>query len=722
MKNNLYFALVLLLFLCTAALATAKALNMEKTLGQTGLTPNPSGADPKKAEAEAKTAKQLAETTADKAETLVNKITANLKKLHQEIDAWGTLNISEPLVMKSIGSFSLDDSNDAWPSAFKYVSDAQTDVNGGVQQLAEKVLTASLIAKLAPALDSAKSNAANTTISDNATSTGNNSGFLSGDNKFLAAMGLMNGTESISLPKSSALKIGTSNKLLELALRKMSNPNARLIMNGSKLYVALVQISCNPGKRTTRHYIADISSTFEYAYRDGNGTVQALSCSDPKSQFQPMVFSVMPLLDAQTTDERNSQRDLLSLATTLAGTFPAEFLQGDAKIDLSYLKKTQRDTATKTARPVINSYTTGTGFGFRISPSFESISDPADPDSSGDNILLPTTFPAIVFLVMEPKEINTPFKSRHGTVTCPGWNRMVTHVVGHWYRHDDSWFFPRREESLYSNVERSVAIGQIQVDLEKLMDLYKPDSKDPWTQSIPSLRSEFVALAANASSLTCDRALPLELLNPELREITEVERPNGQPAFVTEIKPTLLDPKIGGSFAIYGEGLDHNCSLLVGGKAIPDSDIINRSATGLVFNITSNTASDLVKSGAALSEITVVLSDRAGPANGPELKLTLVQKEPGPSVESITPGTFDPKIGGTFRITGQNLAKTITDVMFADKAVQISKLSDHLIFLNVGAANATDGDYGKSLMISVESKAGLVEGSDKLVLKTEKNK
>ncbi len=290
-------------------------------------------------------------------------------------------------------------------------------------------------------------------------------------------LGLLGPTNNFGVSNSTALTLGTSDKLKELALRTLSNPDHRLITSPehAKLYVAVVQISCNPGKRTQKHYIADINATFEYY--DSASDSFSFSVSDG----QPVVFSVLPLIDAQTLDLKNSQQDEFSLLVALMGTLPAEAINGQLGTVMSYMDKYQRDSATRSSIPVISSYTSANGFGFRIAPSYEAISDPSDKDSAGDNVLLPTTFPAIVFLLMDPDEINT------GSHT---YDKIATHIGGHWYRKEDGWFFQRNEEDVHTSLEMATRITTIDHKLGSLLTKLKANGLTHLDQRFQQLRRD----------------------------------------------------------------------------------------------------------------------------------------------------------------------------------------------------------------------------------------
>jgi hypothetical protein len=374
-------------------------------------------------------------------------------------------------------------------------------------------------------------------------------------------MSLLGPTNSYSVSSSTAMTIGASDKLKELALRMLSNPDHRLLTSPehAKLYVAVVQISCNPGKRTKQHYIADINATFEY----GNSKTGDLSTSSSGSQ--PMVFSVLPLLDAQTLDLKNSQQDEFSLLVALMGTLPPQAVSGQLGGVMSFLSKYQRDSATKSSIPIVNSYTTGAGFGFRVLPSYQAIADPTEKDSAGDNVLVPTTFPAIVFLVMDPSDTN-------GTAGVSNrFDLLVTHAGGHWYRRDDAWFFPRQEEDSRATLEMAKLLVKIDTELGELKGM-----TPIFDQRYMELRRDRLQFEPSAIGYSGIYALPAEM--------QQATTPEPNPVTIETIDPPYIDPTKGGYFVISGRNLDRVSEVTIGDQLAyiqkyPDSPLASKYAT-----------------------------------------------------------------------------------------------------------------------------------------------
>jgi hypothetical protein len=103
----------------------------------------------------------------------------------------------------------------------------------------------------------------------------------------------------------------------------MADPEKGAFTNpGKTVHVAVVQVSCNPGWRTRENYIADITATCEY-YR--SQTQQVIPEIEGR---RPVVFSVLPLVDAQSLETQNSQREIIDLVAQVSAAYPT------AKFDL----------------------------------------------------------------------------------------------------------------------------------------------------------------------------------------------------------------------------------------------------------------------------------------------------------------------------------------------------------------------------------------------------
>jgi len=115
----------------------------------------------------------------------------------------------------------------------------------------------------------------------------------------------------------------------------------------------------------------------------------------------PLVFSVLPLIDAQTLELQNSERRLTQLAASLAAAYPTAAANLKGRDLIQFVKQFQKDTQTVSPRTVANSYSSGPTFGFRLMPSLTALKDPARSGSKPANILQATSFPVLVTVVLD---------------------------------------------------------------------------------------------------------------------------------------------------------------------------------------------------------------------------------------------------------------------------------------------------------------------------------
>ena len=142
-------------------------------------------------------------------------------------------------------------------------------------------------------------------------------------------------------------------------MRKMANPPQKLFTNPEfEVHFAIVQVSCNPGWRTRENYIADVSATCEYYLLDkhGKGGAKEVVATDDaygkvmgrERQIAPLVFSVLPLMDAQTLELQNSERRMTQLMADIAAAYPSAAANFRGRDLIQFVKQFQKDVATKT--------------------------------------------------------------------------------------------------------------------------------------------------------------------------------------------------------------------------------------------------------------------------------------------------------------------------------------------------------------------------------------
>ncbi|MBX7258586.1 MAG: hypothetical protein K1Y02_19655 [Candidatus Hydrogenedentes bacterium] len=260
-------------------------------------------------------------------------------------------------------------------------------------------------------------------------------------------------TPPSAISERQALLIGLNDKLTENVLKYLANPAG--ISKTQKAYLAIFEVSCNPGWKTRKGYICDINVTLDYArpknasgeravgarrsfapapqkQGDGAGSsdkedpfeddFEYSSLEDTNSR-QPSALSIFPSTEAQVLDLRNSEREQIALASYLSALLMGAGQQHMSEVMGSYAERLSYDAATRTPIPVVTSYTDGWSFGFRVMPSFQALGDPLDKEKGSANVLNPYSFPAVVLLICEEGELD---------VSKKGWDRIVFQTSSRW--------------------------------------------------------------------------------------------------------------------------------------------------------------------------------------------------------------------------------------------------------------------------------------------------
>jgi len=127
---------------------------------------------------------------------------------------------------------------------------------------------------------------------------------------------------------------------------------------------------------------------------------------DSLERVHPLVAAVSPMTDVQTLDLSSSIREQASyairLATALSGmgaNLQAEFFQ-------DWVRRLERDSRTLTNLNAVTSYSISGGvFGYQISPRLQALADPTGEDPEADMILQPITFPVLVILGVDERDL-----------------------------------------------------------------------------------------------------------------------------------------------------------------------------------------------------------------------------------------------------------------------------------------------------------------------------
>ncbi len=441
-----------------------------------------------------KSAKAIVIRTTEDGSDKIAEAKRALDSLHRKVEEWGMTTISAPIAVFDSGAFKVPDDIVSIPKMWE---GARTDKQGTVEirttRTIENTLTASgtFVApptpkagvpagSRQPGADPESPDESARAAADSeqkAAAAANNANAAANEAKVAKTAAEASAAEAKSAAAKAAAP-GTTVKSIAAAMRevqdnvirqklysRMSNPRGTPGYN--RVFFVIVQVSCNPGWRTKENYIADCSASMEY-YDMCQG--RQLSRG---ARREPTVFSVLPLVDAQTIEMSRTQQDMTQLVFDLTAAFPANGVKVNAKDVFRFVKTFARDLKTTTPIPVINSYTTGGTFGFRFSPTFQAQANPASQKARAANVLLPTTFPALVTIVLNDVDLQAASRvfaaERHETP--PAAPRIahdmaiMAHMNTRWYVKDAGGllkriFWPMKRDSAWREVGAADAVAR----------------------------------------------------------------------------------------------------------------------------------------------------------------------------------------------------------------------------------------------------------------------
>lgn len=399
-------------------------------------------------------------------EEKVRRATEALDHLRNKVEEWGVITISAPVAVIDASAILVPSDI---RSAQDLYNDAKTDVGGTASQSTETGIGNQTGVVVTPAITGpAAIPPGGSTTSTTTTNTTNPSDVPVPNLPTPEGLGLSKDFKApeISTPVvksvSARLREAEDNTVKQKIYSEMTRPTE--IPGHDKVVFAIVQVSCNPGWRTQQKYIADGNASIEF--------YDALKQAHYPRNYQraPTVFSVLPLMDAQTIEMANSQREITQLAFQLAATLPAKGVKVNAKNLFQFVRQYAHDLKSVTPIPVVNSYSTGKTFGFRFSPSFQALRDPAQKKSRAANVLLPTTFPALITVIIHDADLHAYLNWYH--LKHPEWEptedsgpfppgaAIVAHVSTRWYLKERPplWQFPKR---LFTPMKRDTAAIEI---------------------------------------------------------------------------------------------------------------------------------------------------------------------------------------------------------------------------------------------------------------------
>lgn len=404
-----------------------------------------------------------------------------LDRIRDKVEQWGVVTISAPIAVLDESAFYVPDNIVSPEDAYK---SAQSEVQASAVQATEVGISNQFGATVVPGVPTiippvpkppkggtaTQTTNSTTTVTSPAGATATPPPDANGPELLPSQAPTPAGTitplnlGAMPAPTKSvaaALREAQDNAMRQNLYTQMSFPKEIKGADGqyhNHVIFVIVQVSCNPGWRTKEHYIADCSASLEYSKLDQNK--HAYDPDEEKyisraERRTPTVFSVLPLIDAQTVEMANSQRDVTQLAFQLAASLPVHGVNIKAKDLFQFVRRYSRDLRSRTPIPVINSYSSGGTFGFRFSPSFQAMRDPAQKNARAANVLLPTSFPALITVVIHQSDLDFIKRNYDWPESA-----ILTHVSTRWVLKDRPplWQLPKR---LFAPMRRDTAEMEI---------------------------------------------------------------------------------------------------------------------------------------------------------------------------------------------------------------------------------------------------------------------
>lgn len=367
----------------------------------------------------------------------------------------------------------------------------------------------------------------------------------------LPKLGTING-----ISNRAAVLLGVNDKITERILRQMANPQKKDFVNSDySVYFAIVQVSCNPGWRTRENYIADLTATCEYY----NSTTRLSNEERPwetSVEESPLVFSVLPLLDAQNLELGNSDRSVTALAAQLSASYPTIGVSLLGQDLITFVKRHQKESVTRTPVTVTNSYSNGRNFGFRFAPSFTAQADPAYRKSRAANILNAVSFPVLVTVVTKPSIFEKRKVDSVRVNISTRWLIKDRPALPVWYKR---LYTPLRRETQEQRISVARDVGR----LSALLDVYSKMRTRSYEGNVVDEYSEFQLLRSDAMELIA-KCGPQSAI---IRVKTDKDAPGAPPPLcIGTPTPRVVPDFASFTLQVAGTGFKGVSKVVVGGK------------------------------------------------------------------------------------------------------------------------------------------------------------
>lgn len=126
----------------------------------------------------------------------------------------------------------------------------------------------------------------------------------------------------------------------------------------------------------------------------------------PEQTISPLVAAVSPMTDVQTLDLSSSIREQAAYAIRLATALSGMGANVQAEFFRDWVRRLERDSRTLTNLNAVTSYSVSGGvFGYQIAPRLQALADAAGKDPEPDMILQPITFPVLVIIGVDERDL-----------------------------------------------------------------------------------------------------------------------------------------------------------------------------------------------------------------------------------------------------------------------------------------------------------------------------
>jgi hypothetical protein len=484
---------------------------------------------------------------------LISDANNKINFISQREEEWGWVQTSNILAIPNNENLDVNDPGKFPEPTSQYVTESnkeQAQAVTDVKDLARFMFSA---------------NAGNSSASPAITGTAAQPSAVSAPNQTTnSAVGELANTASTSgfgLSDRESMMIGVNDALAAKLLALLADPPP---ISGRRLYLGIFQVSCQPGWRTREHYKAIVNIRLNYAYKKPSQTTtredSLYSYSTTDGNGAPGVYAVLPLLDDQVQGLQGSQSKTLQLFAQVAALMAIQGHPVQAQALGEYIHQVQQAQRTITPVPIISSFSNQNTFGFTFSPGYQALEDPRSDSSKAENVLYPTSFPAVVLMLLDDHDLNyikndsDKNSETDGTDNDPQRYALQVTVTHNWMLTDRNPIFPRNRYNGDSREEELQALVQAQYDtlnIHKILtddehmnpkkEMYEDlDPLEPYYAIHRELYDQVLDLESKSIGRSYASPLPTESVNYAAAAIAAISSSSGLPinsATVTEVEP-----------------------------------------------------------------------------------------------------------------------------------------------------------------------------------------